>query len=76
MELCVNGYTLPIAQLGPDFLILKNPTDHPPTDTEIALSIDGHEDRWTVHLVDGITASQRKTKITKRPDQVKVHPAK
>jgi hypothetical protein len=63
MELRLAGRVLSIAQLGPDFLILKSPTDHPPAEAEIAMSIDGHEDCWRVHLVDGIAASQRETRI-------------
>jgi hypothetical protein len=63
IQLCVNGYTLAVAQLGPDFLVLKNPLDHPPAEAEITMSIDGHESRWKVHLVDGIGAGQRKTRI-------------
>jgi hypothetical protein len=63
MDLHVNGHVLPIAQLGPDFLILRNPVDHPPTDAEIALSIDGHESRWPVRLQEGLSVSQRRTRI-------------
>jgi hypothetical protein len=65
MELCVNGHVLPIAQLGPDFLVLENPTDHPPVEAEIGMWIDGREDRWRVHLAEGIKAGQRKTAISR-----------
>ena len=64
MELCLNGHVLPIAQLGPDFLVLTTPTDHPPADAEIAMWIDGREDRWRVRLADGIRAGERKTAIS------------
>jgi hypothetical protein len=63
MELRLNGRVLPIAQLGPDFLMLVTPIDHPPAEAEIALSIDGDERCWRVRLVDGIAASQRDTRI-------------
>jgi hypothetical protein len=65
MELSVNGFVLPIAHLGPNFLVLETPIDHPPVDAEIGLWIDGREDRWRVRLADGIRASQRKTAITR-----------
>jgi hypothetical protein len=68
MELYVNGCVLPIAQLGPDFLVLKNPFDHPPVEAEIAMWIDGCEDRWRVRLSDGISAGQRKTAISRCTD--------
>jgi hypothetical protein len=54
---------LAVAQLGPDFLVLRNPTDHPPADGEITVSIDGHESRWRVHLKDGIKAGKEKVRI-------------
>ena len=63
MELYVNGHVLPIGQLGPDFLILKHPADHPPTDAEIAMSVDGRESRWRVRLPDGIAAEKTETRI-------------
>jgi hypothetical protein len=65
MELRVNGHVLPIAQLGPDYLVLANPTDHPPTDAEISLSIDGHESHWPVRLLDGTSVMRRRTRITR-----------
>jgi hypothetical protein len=63
IDLHVQGQTLPIEQLGPSFFVLRTPVDHPPTDAEIAMSIDGEERRWPVHLVNGIQADQRKTAI-------------
>lgn len=67
MELCVNGHVLPIAQLGPNFLVLENPIDHPPAEAEIGMWIDGREDRWRVRLAEGIKAGQRKTAISRCP---------
>jgi hypothetical protein len=63
MELCVNGCVLSIGQLGPDFLILVNPADHPAADAEVAVWIDGRERRWNVRLPDGIDANNPRTKI-------------
>ncbi len=65
IHLHVNGHVLPVAQLGPDFLILRTPVNHPPVDAEIAMSIDGDESRWRVRLVDGIASAQVKTRITR-----------
>jgi hypothetical protein len=64
----VNGRALPVAQLGPDFLVLRTPVDHPPCDAEIAMSIDGHESRWPVHLLNGIQIGRRKTAISRCAD--------
>ena len=60
----LNGATLPVAQLGPDFLVLKVPIDHPPVEAEISMSIDGDETSWPVRLAEGISPTRRRTKIT------------
>ena len=62
MQLCFNGYVLSIGQLGPDFIILENPTDHPPAEAEIAVWIDGRERRWNVQLPEGINSEKPETK--------------
>ncbi len=63
MWLSVKGRVLPIGQLGPDFLILDESVDHPPTEGEITLSIDGRERRWLVYLPDGLVAGRLETRI-------------
>jgi hypothetical protein len=64
----VNGSVMPVAQLGPEFLVLRSPVDHPPCEAEITLSIDGRERRWLVHLINGIQAGERKTAIARCSD--------
>jgi hypothetical protein len=66
MRLLANGRSYRIAQLGPDFLILRDKVDSPPTEGEITLNVDGHEESWRVHLPDGLTPMQTKTPVTKR----------
>jgi hypothetical protein len=68
IQLWVNGCVFPVAQLGPEFLVLRTPVDHPPCDAEIAMSIDGCESCWSVHLVNGIQVGRRKTAIFCRGD--------
>lgn len=63
MTLRVNGFTVGIAQLAHDFLILEQPIAHPPTDAEIELSIDGHTKRWPVSLPDGLSLDTNRTPI-------------
>jgi hypothetical protein len=67
MQLSVNGSVLSIGQLGPDFLILDDPADHPPAEAEITVSIDGRVKRWRVRLPDGITAGKLETRIADCP---------
>jgi len=64
MQLSLKGQVLSIAQLGPDFIILRDRKDHPPVVGEIAVWIDEHERRWNVNLPDGIHANQDKTRIS------------
>ena len=63
MQLFVSGQVLKIAQIGPQFLMLDQPVEHPPADAEILMSIDGREDRWRVHLPHGISATTPTTPI-------------
>jgi hypothetical protein len=64
IQLLVDGRVLSVAQLGPDFLVLRSPAAHPACDGEILLRIDGQESRWPVHLADGVRPAERKTRIT------------
>lgn len=68
MELRINGFTLPVSHLGPNFLIAKDSVEHPPTDAEIFLSVDGNERSWQVHLPDGISKEKQKTAISRCRD--------
>jgi hypothetical protein len=67
MRLCVNGRVFLIGQLGPDFIMLDDPVDQPPAEGAIAVSIDGRERRWPVHLPDGVAAAKPETRITDCP---------
>jgi hypothetical protein len=63
MQLRVNGTTFLIGHLGPTFIILDNPADHPPAQAEITMSIDGRIRRWEVNLPDGLCAESPRTRI-------------
>lgn len=63
IALAVNGHVFSVAELGPSFVVLRNPIAHPPAEAELMLSIDGNERRWQVELVDGILASGGDTRI-------------
>ena len=63
MELTVDGTTLSIGQMGPDFLLLDELIDHPPCEATIMLSIDGHERRWEVRLPEGLAKGRKRVMI-------------
>jgi hypothetical protein len=68
MELRLNGGgVVPIAQMGPDFLVVKEAIEYPPVDAEMYLRIDDSESSWRVRLVEGISTARRKTKIAPVP---------
>jgi hypothetical protein len=65
IHLHVNDHVLEIAQLGPDFCILRMPIDLSPSEGEITMSVNGRERRWRVRLLEGINSDQAKTAITR-----------
>lgn len=40
MRLLVNGLSLPVAQMGPDFVLLDSPVNHPPAAASVVLQVD------------------------------------
>ena len=63
MQLVVNGWSIPIAQMRPDYLLLNAPVDHPPTDANVIVQIDETESRWNIHLPNGISAASKRVAI-------------
>jgi len=63
MHLEIEGTSLPIAQLGPDFLILEQTIQHPATRGEIVLQIDASKRRWKVSLPESLAAAGQRTVI-------------
>ena len=63
MELFFGGTTLAIAQLGPDFLVLREKLAMPLGIGEIIMQVDDNQHRWSVRLPLGIVLGQRKIPI-------------
>jgi len=63
MHLLVSGRSLPVTQMGPDFLLLAAPADHPPADASVILQVDQTERRWNVRLPQGISAGTKRVTI-------------
>lgn len=63
MRLLVNGLSLPVAQMGPDFVLLDSPVNHPPAAASVVLQVDQSERRWNVNLPNGISADQKRVAI-------------
>jgi len=63
MRLIVNGASISITQMGPDFLFVESATDHPPSEATIVLQVDGSERQWQVRLPDGISKASNRVAL-------------
>jgi hypothetical protein len=61
LHLVVGDRTLELAQIGPNDVVLRTPTDLPPSDAEVVMKIDGQERRWSVRLPEGSTVTMETT---------------
>ena len=66
MRLLINGGSIAVEQLGPDFLLVNAPFDHPPGDASVVLQLDQSERRWNVRLPHGISAASKRVAIAAR----------
>jgi hypothetical protein len=63
MRLLVNGGSLRVTQMGPDFLFVDEPINHSPADVTLVLQVDETERRWQVRLPNGISADSNRVVI-------------
>ena len=63
MRLLVNGVSLPVLQMGEDFLFVDQPVNHPPTTAHVVLRVDESERAWPVRLPNGISANTNRVAI-------------
>jgi hypothetical protein len=64
MHLLFNGTSIPIAKMGPDYIVVNSAGDHPPCNASIILKVDDSERRWDVHLPDGISARSKRVALS------------
>jgi hypothetical protein len=64
MKLLINGSSIPVRQMGPDFLLVTEATDHPPANASIVMQIDESERRWDVRLPFGILSGSNRVIIS------------
>src|SRR6266567_7073708 len=65
MRLLVNGFSIPVTQMGRDFLLVESPVNHPPTDASLILQVDQTERCWSVRLPEGISTASKRVAIAK-----------
>jgi hypothetical protein len=63
MRLLVNGLSLSVTQMGPDFVLVESPVNHPPAVASLILQVDQSERRWNVRLPSGISANEKRVEI-------------
>ena len=66
MRLLVNGTCIPVSQMGPDFLLVDGPINHPPGNASLVLQVDQSESRRDVRLPEGISATSKRVAIAAR----------
>lgn len=59
MAVIVNGVAHRLSQMGPNFVILDKPGNHPPCNAELTLEIDGELERWKAYLPKGLPDNER-----------------
>src|SRR6266850_3010951 len=63
MRLIVNGSSIRITHMGPDFLFVEGPIDHPPCEASIFLQVDDSESEWKVRLPKGISKDSTRVEL-------------
>jgi hypothetical protein len=63
MRLIVNGTVIRITHMGPDFLFVESPADHPPGEASILLRVDDSESQWKVRLPAGISKESKRVAL-------------
>ena len=63
MRLLVGDSSIAVAQMGPDFVLVEVPINHPPGNASLVLRVDQNEHRWDVHLPEGISAASKRVAI-------------
>jgi len=61
-----NGHRLPLAQIGPDYCVVRHSVATPPADAELIIEIDGDERRKKVFLQTGISNSSTVVEFAER----------
>jgi hypothetical protein len=64
MILRIDNQTLPVAQMGPDFLILKEPSSSSARFGTVILTVDGVSEEIPVRLLANIVPDSKRVAIT------------
>lgn len=60
MRLILDGINIRITHMGPDFVLVDSPADHPPCEACILFRVDNSESQWKVRLPSGISRHSKR----------------
>ncbi len=66
MRLVLPAASIRITHLGPDFVLVESPADHPPCEASILLRVDDSETQWSVRLPNGISERSKRVALAAR----------
>jgi len=62
-RLILNGSSIGITHLGPDFILIKSSIDYPPGEASIVLQVDKSVRQWQVNLPEDISKSSKRVTL-------------
>jgi hypothetical protein len=65
MFLEIDGVRHDVSHMGPEFIILPQPPNHPPCQAIVGLSDDDRLKQWPVRLPDGLSEASQRVRTTK-----------
>lgn len=63
MRLILNGSSIGITHMAPDFILIESSIDHPPGEASIVLQVDKSVRQWQVNLPEGISKSSKRVAL-------------
>ena len=63
MRLIVNGSSISITHMGPDFIFIEPASDYPPGEATIFMKVDASERQWKVRLPEGISKESKRVAL-------------
>ena len=65
MFLVIGGIRHDVPHMGPEFIILPQPPNHPPCEAIVGLSIDGRLNQRLVNMPDGLSEVSQQMRTAK-----------
>ena len=69
MSLLLDGNSIPVVQMGPDFVLIETTVEHSPCIASLVFQVDQNESRWNVYLPKGLSPNTKKVAISAAPTE-------